>query len=533
MKLVKRMLWALLPVVLLAGAARGDRPAAPARVSAPRAAAPSPAGPGAAPMPRFTLFGWVSPPSAFESAERYREMAGAGFNVTVLAWEDSGLASANRRRLDWTRPVGMRNLLLDSQLDHYHAALPETHRWADSVTARYRTDPAFLGYYLGDEPAPADFERLREWFDALRARDPLHPGWNNLFGRMVFSSREQFEQYVRDYVAAVDPAVLCADQYDFLSGGDRHQLVENVAALAAIARENGLPFWGIVQLVQHRGYRPVTEGLLRWQVAQWLSYGARGIGYFTYWTPAPDTTWDWQPAMIAWGTGARTPAYEWVRALNVHASAVGVELAGMQWLSTEHAGSVAPGGTPFAPDSLLAAVEGRATIGTFADSLGRAHLLVGNADSLAARDVALTLAGAGRRAWRLRDDGGWDELAVSAAGRCAISFAPGDFALLRLSGALGSVVAGRSPLRLEAFPNPARGAVRLTFGGMAPGARLELLDASGRRVWARDYPAGGSAAATWNGERAGGGRAPAGLYFARLEDSRGVVARRVAWLGGR
>lgn len=235
--------------------------------------------------------------------------------------------------------------------------------------------------------------------------------------------------------------------------------------------------------------------------------------------------------MIAWGSGARTPYYDMVRTLDAQLAPVGNALAGMTWLATEHAGSVEPGGTPFAPDSLLAAVEGRASIGEFADSTGAPHLLVANADSLAARTVTLVLAGRGRRAWRLRGEGDWQELAVSAAGRCALDFPPGDFALVRLSGACDSLAAGRCTLRLQVGPNPSRGVARLAVGGFAGSAQLELLDLSGRRVWSRAFAGGGSAAAEWRGERDGGGLAPAGVYFARLEDANGVVVRRVQWLG--
>ena len=529
MTVAARTFPALLLIALLAGTAAGDRPAAPpGRVGAPRAAST----PRPVDWPRFALFGWVSPPEEFASPARYAELAGAGFNVVMPAWNDSGGEAANRARLGFARPLGLRCLLVDVDLDHYHAAQPATAWWADTVVARYAGDPAFLGWYLGDEPPAGDMPRIREWCDALRSRDATHPPYNNLYGRMAFASRTEWESYLTHYVNTVQPDLLCADQYDFLADGDRHQLVECAATLTALARERGVPCWGIVQLVQHRGYRAITPGLLRWQVGTWLAYGARGIGYFTYWTPAPDTTWHWQPAMLT-HDGARTPLYDDVRALNASASAAGNALAGMVWLACEQAGSVSPGGTPFAPDGAIASVEGRATLGAFVDSLERAHVLVVNADSVAARTVTLTLAGAGRRAWALRASGAWDELAVTAAGRCALALDPGAFTLVRLSDAADSLVAGRGAPRLSLGPNPARGRVVLTVSAMSRGARLEVLDLSGRRVWSRDFPEGGSAAPVWSGERDGGGRVPPGVYVARVEDAHGVSARRVSWLGGR
>ncbi len=518
----------VLAALLVAGTGAGDRPAAAGRIGAPSAAtAPNPA---SAALPRFALFGWVSPPKAYASAERYAELAAAGFDVTVLAWEDSGRVADNLDRLAWTRPLGVRNLLYDADLLHVEADTTAV-EWADSVASRYRDDPAFLGYYLGDEPARDEFARNAMFFRLLRERDPNHPSWNNLRGRAAFATRDQWLDYTRDYVARVRPVVLCNDQYDFLRTGDAHQLVENVAGLAAVARENGLPFWGIVLLVEHGSFRAVDAGLLRWQVAQWLSYGARGIGVFTYWTPAPDPQWNWQPAMIT-HDGVRTWRYDMVKALNARLRPLGGELAGLQWLETEQAGDVPPGGTAFAPDPVVEAVEGRAAIGTFADSAGAPYLFVANHDSSAARTVTLVLGGAGRRAWRWRDAGGWEGLDVGGDRRVALALDAGDFALLRLSGGLDGATSGLGSLRLEAAPNPAAGAVTFSLWGADGATRLEVLDLAGRRVWSRTYD-GGSATTRWSGERDDGGRAKPGVYFARVEDAHGALVRRVSWLGGR
>lgn len=523
-----RALPAVLLLTVLAGTAAGDRPAAPGRVTSPVSS--TVAVPAA--LPRFALFGWVSPPESLATAERYAELAGAGFNVVMPAWNDSGGEAANRRRLELARPLGLRCLLVDVDLDHYRPGTPSSDFWVDTVVARYAGDPAFLGYYLGDEPPAGEWPRIREWFDALRQRDSWHPSYNNLAGRMAFASRSEWVSYVTHYLDTVHPAVLCGDQYDFLETGDRNQLVECAATLTALARERGIPCWGIVQLVQHAEYRAITPGLLRWQVGQWLAYGARGIGYFTYWTPAPDARWNWRPAMIAYD-GTRAPLYDDVRALNASTAIVGDALAGMMWLECEQVGSVSPGGTPFAPDDAIAAVEGRATLGTFLDELERTNVLVVNADSAAARTVTLTLAGAGRRAWALHEGGAWNEVAVSASGRCALALQPGAFTLLRLSDLADSLVSGHAAPRLSLGPNPARGRVVFSVSAMSRGARLEVLDLSGRRVWSCDFPEGGSAAPAWAGERDGGGRVPPGVYVARVEDRHGVTARRVSWLGER
>jgi beta-lactamase superfamily II metal-dependent hydrolase len=75
-------------------------------------------------------------------------------------------------------------------------------------------------------------------------------------------------------------------------------------------------------------------------------------------------------------------------------------------------------------------------------------------------------------------------------------------------------------------PNPTRGDVVFGFTLAAPAAtRLEVLDVTGRRVWAAPAAglAAGEHAVRWDGRDAGGSPARSGLYFVRL-DSGGRTA---------
>lgn len=530
---MRRWLICSAAVLLIAATVRGDRAPSAGRVVAGSASA-SHARTGSEALPRFALFGWVSPPRESTTAARYAELAAAGFNVTVLAWEDTGSLVENRARLAFTRDLGVRNLILDQRLDQVQIGVPATFAIVDTIAADYAGEPAFLGYYLGDEPGPGDYAWLAQLFAVLRERDPSHPAWNNLFGRMHYASREEFLADTRTYAETVQPVVLCNDHYDFLLTGDRGQFVENVAGLAAVAREQGLPFWGIVQLIQHRGYRAMTRELLQWQVGHWLAYGTRGIGYFTYWTPAPDTFWQWQPSMIEWGTGARTPYYEMVRSLNAQVRPIGEIIAGLQWLTTEHAGSLPEGGTAFAPDSVLLAVSGRAAIGMFVDSASVPHLLVVNSDSAAAQVVRLIVP----RTHALEQfvaPGVWAPLpraSVALGQQIALPLGAGEFRLLRSTHAIDEIESGSGGLQLRPGANPARGTVRFECAGVRGAARLELLDTHGRRIWGQRVPPGASTV-HWSGQRDNGGAVPRGMYFARLEDAAGVVVRRVAYVGSR
>src|SRR5207237_3949007 len=124
--------------------------------------------------------------------------------------------------------------------------------------------------------------------------------------------------------------------------------------------------------------------------------------------------WNWRYGMIGWD-GARTHWYDVIAALDPRAGATGRVLARLEWRGTEHAGWVPDFAAGFQPNDLIAAVEGRAAIGMFADSAGTHYALVVNSDSLQAHSIALTFSGA-RDLARLSDDGAaWFAVSSTAA----------------------------------------------------------------------------------------------------------------------
>ncbi len=97
------------------------------------------------------------------------------------------------------------------------------------------------------------------------------------------------------------------------------------------------------------------------------------------------------------------------------------------------------------------------------------------------------------------------------------------FDLARMTnGALLGVGPRRDPavLALSALPNPGRGDQRLAFVlPLAGQVRLTVLDLAGRRLatLADGIETAGEHSVSWSGRDAAGRRAPAGVYFARLE----------------
>ncbi len=477
----------------------------------------------------FVLFGWVSPPAESTTRARIDEMAALGFNLLLPAWLDHGCPDDDLARLDWAAADGMRCVIWDSRLMAAHTWLPSFEDTLNEVVAAYRDHPGLWGYYLGDEP-PRDLwpllARLRE---SLRGRDATHPGWNSLLGRGSFASGGDYLAQLRDYADAVHPVMLSDDFYAFHEGFDDPRFVENLVGLRDVAAEKGLPFWNVVQLVQHLDYRALTPGELRWQVTQCLAHGSRGIGYFTYWTPDPDTLLNWHPAILD-HAGRRTAWYDFLAGFDVGVRAAGEALAHARRARTTYAGSAPPFGEAFTPNATVTHVEGRAVIGEFVGANGRPLLFVGNSDSLAARTIALDCRTTDAR---LVAGGSSPALTTSpAAGftRLTLDLAAGDFALIEITGwpNLGEI---------DVAPNPGAGAIRFAVRTPYAGEPLDVFDLRGRRLWSRTVSTA-NATLVWDGRDAEGRRVPPGVYFAHLRngsDPRRAPAtvRRFVWLGAR
>lgn len=479
----------------------------------------------------FTLFGWAAPPVSFQDDARMREYAEAGFDLMLTSVTDSGKVQHNLDRLRWAENYGVRCLVWDERFAARDSAWSWTVGRLDSIANTYRNSPAFAGYYLGDEPPDSLFETLGWVFDEMRDRDTVHPSYNNLLPRLAFPTREAWLAHMRRYIDATHPVVISNSHYEFRDYGNAGKLVENVEGLASVAREYDLPFWGIVQLTGHWHFRPISEGELSWQVGTWLSYGARGIGYFLYWQPLWDPVYWYEPGMIG-RAGDRGQDYERVRRLNVKARAVGEALAGLEWNSTQYTGFVPQGGEPFSQGALVRGIQGRVAIGRFTAQDGTVHALVLNRDSLAAQTVALDLDGCARP-FVLRETGSFEfpEAAFDEqARRLELALDPGDFVLLRFDTRSGPGCGAARP-SIEPFANPASGGVRFRIGMDQPGV-LEIVDVRGRVVWSNQIEPG-EFEPMWNGTTRSGGAAQPGIYHVRVRNAAGQAVRRLVWLGRR
>jgi hypothetical protein len=196
--------------------------------------------------------------------------------------------------------------------------LPEAeigHR-VKALTDRVGSHSAAFGYYLRDEPGAAIFEGLAKWSAAFRAAAPRALPYINLFPN--YASPEQlggtYEQYVETFVQTVRPPFLSYDNYSLMDDGSlRDGYFQNLEVVRSAALRHQLPFWNVVLANAHFRYAEPTYGGLTFQVFTALAYGARGISYYTYFTP---TTGNYRLAPID-QFGHKTPTWDLLRRVNL------------------------------------------------------------------------------------------------------------------------------------------------------------------------------------------------------------------------
>ena len=150
---------------------------------------------------------------------------------------------------------------------------------------------ACWGYLLADEPTPSAFPELGKMVEKLHQVRPGKLGFINLFPNYAPAwalGTTSYVEHVARFVKEVKPDVLSMDHYPmFQPGSDgRAGYCENLEAMRQQSLAAGIPFWNFFNTMPFGPHSDPTEAQLRWQVNTSLAYGAKGLMYFCYWTPA-------------------------------------------------------------------------------------------------------------------------------------------------------------------------------------------------------------------------------------------------------
>ncbi len=283
---------------------------------------------------------WWPPPPGQTTAARYAEIAGAGFNF-VIGGNGVNTTDLHQRALDTAAANGLRYLITDNIL---HNALrgevsPDLQ---EAVTQRlerliedHGAHPALAGVNLFEEPSTRVFGILAYATRELRRLAPQELPYINIVpsytGQSSLGSRT-YEGYLDRYFRKVGPPMVSFDHYPLLESGITPDYFSNWAQIRSLALRFGVPSWVLLQSVgftEGRGglpkRRPPTQAELFWQTNVGLAYGAKGVQYFTYWTPEDNPKTKFGSAMVT-REGQLTPLYQYARNVNAQLRVFGKAL---------------------------------------------------------------------------------------------------------------------------------------------------------------------------------------------------------------
>ena len=267
----------------------------------------------------------------------------------------------------------------------------------DAVVRDTGPSPAVFGFYLRDEPGHTMFPSLARWADALRKAAPDKPAYINLYPCVVpdyVLTNGNYEDYVTSYVEMVRPRFISYDHYTILEDGSvRETFYQNLETVRRVSLKHGIPFWNIVLSNAHFTYADPSPASLRLQAFTTLAYGARGISYFTYLTPAIG---NFRLAPID-PFGNKTPTWDMLREVNLQIHTLAPEYLKLTSVNVFHHPTVPPGCNGLESSRFLKGLtEADLVVGEFTDAEGRPSMLVVNKSLTASKEFDVVFKEPGR-----------------------------------------------------------------------------------------------------------------------------------------
>lgn len=240
-------------------------------------------------------------------AKRFRDIHKAGFNACMCRCKskekiDTTLYHASTHGM---KVILYNNLIIDN---------PER------IIPLIKDNETLWQYYLADEPKMKQWDSLSKLQKRIKKLDPQAKCYINLLpniGNEMLKSIgvNSYPEYLKEYSKIEQPQI----SYDFYPV--QGKAVRNdkwYPILEDIRNESlrtGKPFWAYILCVPHAMYPMPTLGHLRLQCYINLAYGAQGIQYFSYSTPAPTNHYDFHDGPLL-RNGKKSSTYKLVKKMN-------------------------------------------------------------------------------------------------------------------------------------------------------------------------------------------------------------------------
>jgi len=229
----------------------------------------------------FAVMAWGPSPA---NEQQLRDMREAGLNI-------SGFCRA--ADLEKVRAAGLTCFVQAPAIDGINWLNPPAEGELRGLVRTLRQEiggnPAALGVFLRDEPNAQMMPGLGKVSSLLRESMPGLWPYVNLFPARVSADRlgtSDYGSYVRMLVETIHQPFLSYDNYSLVGGEMLDYFYTNLDMVRRLSLETKTPFWNCILANAHFNYMEPSDATFNLQVYASLAYGARGIQYFTYVSPA-------------------------------------------------------------------------------------------------------------------------------------------------------------------------------------------------------------------------------------------------------
>lgn len=277
--------------------------------------------------------------------EFYQAVADCGINVLSYPQIDYATApESTMKMLDLADKYGIGQAVFDTNVMNGYDLTKEE---VVEYMKEYMTHPAYVGFFLYDEPGNSGYISHRTNYSQLSNLSKILNDDLGMWSYLNLAACDLpdgdpqiYANYVKEYCETQSPKVLSYDhyaQFDPNLAMDESPYLWNMAIIRQYAQEYNLPWWGYIAAggqwndaqayIESTEYYP-TESQFNWNVHTNLAFGAKGLSYFIlnqpYWFAYAEEEgkYDFERNGIFGAYGNKNQWYYYTQNANKHIEAV-------------------------------------------------------------------------------------------------------------------------------------------------------------------------------------------------------------------
>lgn len=278
---------------------------------------------------------WVTPPANYQTSEEYARIRECGINFVNGFHYFENSNSRILKVLDYCEENNLKFFVnkatVAEDIVKYSKNADKSFltKFINEIKP-YAEHPAFAGELLMDEPGKPLFGAISAFTKAFEEAYPDKMWHVNLFPSYATGGIQapNYNDYISNWLLTVPSKHISYDSYPLLAtGGITNDYFYNLDIIRSKSRFRKIPFWTFIQTLSIAGTpgvpdkREPSETDIRWQVWTNLTFGAKGIQYFCYWSPGNGSE-QFGEALIGLN-GEKTVRYDYVKKINNDINRIG------------------------------------------------------------------------------------------------------------------------------------------------------------------------------------------------------------------